>query len=269
MRLIRWATCLLAASLAAGAVVAPAAHGDDAPRAPAAPLPVPGEPQPSVDLGPAAEGEVWHVERDGVRLALPVGDLSAPVQEILRERLLGQGWVFVEGPAPGPRPPPAPDAGTRPLPDRVPRRLPEPRLPPLPRPPVPPQPFAGATLLAPEADGAGWRVASVPTTSLAAAIGLRFGDRILGIDGAGSRAALRQAERRLRRGGQLGLLVARRDGRLEEILISPVEVLPEPAPIHPAPSHPGEPEAGANGPRPPSAPPAAGEAPAPAKETPR
>lgn len=159
-------------------------------------------PAPAPPPAPPAEAptspEVWRVERDGAVMELPVGNLSEPVREVLRVRLTQQGWKLTgpESPAPPPR--------TLPPPKPAPLR------------------FAGAALLSPEGDGAGWRVGSVPTTSLAYAIGLRFGDRLLAVNGAATRDALVAGVSGLRRGSQLTLLVARREGGVDTIEVEPL-----------------------------------------------
>lgn len=180
-------------------------------------------PRPAAEPAPPAPAptgaEVWRVERDGMVMELPVGNLSEPVREVLRMRLTQQGWKLA-GPADvGPqKPPPAPvlrpiEPGN-PIPTEPPRTLPLPK--------ADPARFAGATLLAPEAEGAGWRVASVPTTSLAYALGLRFGDRLLAVNGSAARDALLAGVTGLRRGSQLVLLVARREGGVDTIEVAPL-----------------------------------------------
>ncbi|MGE0192996.1 MAG: hypothetical protein AB7T63_13250 [Planctomycetota bacterium] len=190
----------------------------DDPPAPSAPAPAPPAEAP-------ASPEVWRVERDGAVMELPVGNLSEPVREVLRMRLTQQGWKLLGPDTPAPPSPPPTAVPPTPSVIRVPTpRDPIPAEPPSTLPPRKPAPlrFAGAALLSPEGDGAGWQVGSVPTTSLAYALGLRFGDRLLAVNGAATRDALVAGVSGLRRGSQLTLLVARREGGVDTIEVEPL-----------------------------------------------
>ena len=93
-----WVAGLVACAAWGGS---PVAADEPAPPAPAV--------QPATPAPAPAGSEVWRVEREGVVMELPVGNLSEPVREVLRARMLQQGWKLV-GPADaGPqKPPPAP-----------------------------------------------------------------------------------------------------------------------------------------------------------------
>ncbi len=224
----------VAVVLAAVLGVAVPAAGDesDAPgRARPSGAPVVGAPTPD-------RAVVWRLERQGVTIEQNVGHLPEAVRAVLLDRLVADGWTVVPIDA-------VSATGTTPSLPRLlldstppPARIPPTSRPSLPKPPAPTPPtpsraaFAGGELVAPEAEGAGWRVALAPPESLLAALGFEVDDRILAFDEAADRAAVERAAARLRETGQLALIVARRGGGVDRVEITPVF---QPAPRRPMP----------------------------------
>lgn len=207
---------LLSSALALLLAAAPLS-ADDAEPQPAAPATPAAEPAPGAARPTAPE--VWHFRKGEAERSVDVTTLPEVVREAIQARMAVDGYLRVAGPARGRDL----EADARELvarggrfPGRVRDAAPS-VLDPEPARPRVQGILLGAPVRLESAAGAAWlRVLGAPTGSLAQALGLVRGDRIVALDGAQPTPALLTRCRGVELApGQLALRVLRREGRTE------------------------------------------------------